>query len=199
MTLRDDSASASMSATDLQTAPSAAPEAPSAAPAAVSAAPVPRASRPSAPETASTTPRRRIRVRVPFAVLGVASLAGQAYGLFGIESVPSSMGHLNADKDVHAVLFAVPVALFILAGVRRSVTVALALVLAVASEFIQGAFLPHRSGDPWDVVADAAGIALALLVTALPALFTQFSRWASGQSSRGGSSARAVLEPCTAR
>ena len=184
MTLRDDSASASMSA-DPQNAPSTAPAPTASSAADPSAAP------------ADSAPRRRIRL--PFALLGAASLAGQAYGLFGIESVPDSVGRLNADKLAHAVLFAVPVALFILAGVRRSVTVTLALVFAVASELIQGAFLPHRSGDPWDVVADTAGVALALLVTALPALVTQLSRWASRQTAREASEPRAALEPCTAR
>ncbi|WP_246074766.1 VanZ family protein [Marihabitans asiaticum] len=75
-----------------------------------------------------------------------------------------------SDKVVHAVIFAAPV---VSAAVARWRWGALAVLLAVhapLSELVQGALLPARSGDPWDVVADlvgvAGGCAAALLVTA---------------------------------
>ena len=38
------------------------------------------------------------------------------------------------------------------------------MVQAVGSEVLQGALLPNRSGDPWDVVADLVGVAAGLAV-----------------------------------
>ena len=65
------------------------------------------------------------------------------------------------DKIVHAVLFAAPV-LAAAAVLRRWRGPALVLAVhAPLSEWIQHALLPHRSGDPLDVVADLAGVALA--------------------------------------
>ena len=35
---------------------------------------------------------------------------------------------------------------------------------AVLSEVVQAVFLPHRSGDPLDAVADLTGVALGVVV-----------------------------------
>ncbi len=69
----------------------------------------------------------------------------------------------NADKVVHATVFLVPALLGLAARLPwRAVAAALA-AHAVLSEVVQGVLLPHRSGDPWDAVADLVGVALALL------------------------------------
>lgn len=72
---------------------------------------------------------------------------------------PSPIPHV--DKAVHAGVFALPV---LVAAVGRPGwwprVAALLAVHAPVSEVIQHTLLEHRSGDPWDVVADLAGVAL---------------------------------------
>ena len=66
-----------------------------------------------------------------------------------------------SDKVVHGLVFAVPT---YLVGriVGRPLWVALVFgAHALVSELSQHLFLPGRSGDPWDVVADVTGVALA--------------------------------------
>jgi VanZ family protein len=75
------------------------------------------------------------------------------------------------DKVVHALVFAVPTyAVGRALGSVRTVVLAFALHAPV-SELVQHFLLPGRSGDPWDAVADLAGVALgaaALVVRARP-------------------------------
>lgn len=72
---------------------------------------------------------------------------------------------LQLDKVVHLLLFAA------LAGTARwrfgsdPRLLAAVAVYAVASEVVQGALLPDRSGDPYDVVADVLGAGLGWVVT----------------------------------
>ena len=70
----------------------------------------------------------------------------------------------QSDKVVHVLVFLVPVALAVLAGLPRRAVVAVFAAQAVLSEVVQWLFLPHRSGDGWDVVADLTGVALGVLV-----------------------------------
>ena len=67
----------------------------------------------------------------------------------------------DSDKVVHLLLFAVPTY-----AVGRLVpgpwwVVVLFAAHAPISELVQHLLLPNRSGDPWDAVADGAGVALA--------------------------------------
>jgi hypothetical protein len=71
---------------------------------------------------------------------------------------------LQADKLAHLTIFLVPVALAVVAGFRRWAVAAVFAVHAVLSEVVQTVFLPHRSGDPWDAVADLTGVALGVVV-----------------------------------
>lgn len=73
----------------------------------------------------------------------------------------------NFDKLVHATIFALPVLLALLAGLPRWPVVAVVALHAPVSELIQWALLPHRSGDPWDVVADLVGVSLGVLAAHL--------------------------------
>ncbi len=70
----------------------------------------------------------------------------------------------NADKVVHLLVFLVPVALAVVAGLRRWVVVAVFATQAMLSEVVQAMLLPHRSGDVLDAVADLTGVALGVLV-----------------------------------
>lgn len=72
----------------------------------------------------------------------------------------------QADKVVHALVFLLPVAVAVVARLRRRVVVAVFAAQAVLSEVVQALFLPHRSGDVLDAGADLAGIALGVLLGA---------------------------------
>ena len=86
----------------------------------------------------------------------------------------------QADKVVHLLVFLVPVALALVAGLRRRVVVAVFATQAVLSEVVQATLLPHRSGDVLDAVADLTGVALGVLVgTAL------LRRWCDPHRERG--------------
>ena len=90
---------------------------------------------------------------------------------------PSALSWLpNADKLGHAVIFGLPLLLILItvASLRRVhgrrptgrfVWIAAAVFAghAVLSEWIQRQFYSERVGDPYDVVADCTGCALALL------------------------------------
>ena len=105
----------------------------------------------------------------------VVAVAVQLYGLYRVAGPPSPPLFGNADKVEHLVGFAVPVVLILVtvslrqqaSGVgdtRRALVIVTALFLAqaVVSEIIQHVFLPGRSGDPLDVLADTVGIAVGL-------------------------------------
>jgi hypothetical protein len=76
---------------------------------------------------------------------------------------PGTPGGLHLDKVVHLLSFA----WVMWSGVRVGLAIrwlgALLAVHAVASELIQHALLPGRSGDPGDVVADLTGVAGVVL------------------------------------
>ncbi|GAA6527268.1 hypothetical protein IDVR_30650 [Intrasporangium sp. DVR] len=66
-----------------------------------------------------------------------------------------------SDKAVHVVVFAVPTYV-VGTVVARPGWVVLAFALhGLVSELSQHLLLPGRSGDPWDVVADVVGVAVA--------------------------------------
>lgn len=71
------------------------------------------------------------------------------------------------DKAAHVAMFALPVLFLLLAGLRRWWVVAVFALHAPVSEVIQHLWLPRRSGDGYDLVADAAGIALGVVAAAL--------------------------------
>jgi len=71
------------------------------------------------------------------------------------------------DKVAHVLVFALPTFALLAAGARRRLVVGVMLIQALASEFVQGALLPHRSGDVLDALADAVGIGVALIADAL--------------------------------
>jgi VanZ family protein len=81
--------------------------------------------------------------------------------------VPSGAGQqpfLGSDKVAHVLVFLAPVLVALLAGLRPAVVVGVFAAHAVASELVQAAFLPARSGDPADVLADLTGVALGVVI-----------------------------------
>ncbi len=70
----------------------------------------------------------------------------------------------GADKVVHFVIFAVPTYLFGRLTRRVGLVAGLFAVHAVVSELVQWRFLPYRDGDPFDALADLAGVGLAVLL-----------------------------------
>lgn len=96
-------------------------------------------------------------------MLFTATCAAQAYALYA----PSAGGpplFSGFDKVVHVGLFAVPILIVGLrAGPYRWAAAAMA-VHAPLSELIQWRFIPNRSGDLADLLADWGGVLLALLV-----------------------------------
>ena len=78
------------------------------------------------------------------------------------------------DKAVHLLVFAVPTYL-VARLVGRPLLVALVFAAhALVSELAQHLLLPGRSGDPWDVVADVAGVVVG---TAALAVGARSGRW----------------------
>ena len=102
---------------------------------------------------------RMLRVSLLLAV------ALQVYVLYlHVPGPESAVAVPHADKLVHGAVFALPAALAVLGGWPL---LPVALVLgahAPLSELVQHLWLPERAGDPWDVVADCAGVGLGLLL-----------------------------------
>ena len=105
--------------------------------------------------------------------LAVLAVLAQLYGVYRVAGPPSPPWFPYADKAEHALGFALPVALVVLAAglrarsggrrpTRRPLTVAVVVFAAhgVVSELIQHFFYTTRSGDPLDALADWIGTAL---------------------------------------
>ena len=71
----------------------------------------------------------------------------------------------GSDKLVHLVLFSLLAAATRWRFGARPVALTVLVAYAVASEVVQGVLMTTRSGDPLDVVADLAGVALGWLLT----------------------------------
>lgn len=92
---------------------------------------------------------------------GVAVLA-QLVVLY-LPRTPSVSAPAMTDKVVHVLLFAVPVAVGLRAGLSTRWVAVAFLVHAPVSELVQYAVLPRRSGDVWDVVMDVLGVLVVLV------------------------------------
>jgi hypothetical protein len=95
----------------------------------------------------------------------VLALVVQLYALYlYVPGSPEAGAFPHADKVAHAVVFAVPAAIGVLARLRPWLVGLVLAVHAPVSEVVQHLWIPARAGDPWDVVADWVGIALGLAV-----------------------------------
>ena len=98
----------------------------------------------------------------------VACLLAQFWVLYlYVPSGSDTVSLPHADKVVHAVVFAAPALLGVLAGLRAWIVGAVLAVHAPLSEVVQHLWIPGRAGDPWDVVADVVGVLLGLALGAL--------------------------------
>ena len=122
----------------------------------------------------SSTSRRGWHLASGAAVLAVGL---QLWGLYRVAGPPQQLWFPFADKLEHAVAFTLPVMLILLAAALRrlpgrqwpspttqAVVVAVFAVHAVVSELIQHVWYRHRTGDPFDVVADWVGIAAGVVL-----------------------------------
>lgn len=94
--------------------------------------------------------------------LSVVSLVS-GYVLFWPRPAVSG-GVAGGDKLVHLLLFATLAALAAARFGARAAVLAAVLGYAALSELIQGLFLPERSGDPLDLLADTVGLLLGMAV-----------------------------------
>ena len=136
------------------------------------------------PEHSETAALRGWHLAAAGAVL---ALLLQLWGLYRVVGPPQPPWFPFADKVEHAVGFAVPVLLILLAVVLRSgfgwhwpsmptsvLVVAIFAAHGVVSETIQHRWYRYRTGDPLDVLADWLGIALGMLLFRL--IFVRRSR-----------------------
>ena len=111
-------------------------------------------------------------------VFGVALLV-QVWALY-VPSAPSVDTGLPLDKVVHAALFALVTWLGLRLGYRWIIPAMIAQ--AALSELVQWWFLPQRSGDIADLLADLLGVALAWAISSRPASFAPRRRSAAGSA-----------------
>jgi hypothetical protein len=94
--------------------------------------------------------------------LGLA-LVMQLISLYSPE-VPAGPQIAGIDKVIHILIFAAPALAALMAGLSAPWVIGILAVHAPVSEVIQHFALSHRSGDPFDMLADFAGIAIGVLV-----------------------------------
>lgn len=92
-----------------------------------------------------------------FVVLAVAHLCALYWPRIGVEG-PVTW----TDKVVHVLLFALPAAAGLLAGLRPAYLLVPLALHAPLSELVQHFLLPNRSGDAWDAVADLSGVVIGV-------------------------------------
>jgi VanZ family protein len=107
----------------------------------------------------------------------VLAMLLHVWGLYRVTGPSQPPWFPHVDKLQHAVGFALPVMLILLAAALRrppgwqwpssamkAVVVAIFAAHAVVSEVIQHVWYLYRTGDPLDVVADWVGIAVGLVL-----------------------------------
>ncbi|WP_238152483.1 VanZ family protein [Kribbella speibonae] len=101
------------------------------------------------------------RVRVWFwRVAFVAAVALQLYGVYAPREAGPHVGIPQIDKIAHCFLFAAVAFTGLKVGVPARWLLGALVANAVVSELVQHWLLPQRDGDPFDALADLAGVAL---------------------------------------
>ena len=118
---------------------------------------------PSGPPAAPSAPASRRRRRAVAAALVVAVVVQLVVLYLPGEQVPEAgFAVPGLDKAIHVAVFALPAFLAVWRG--RSAWWALPFAVhAPVSELVQHAWVPLRTGDPVDVVADLAGVVLGVV------------------------------------
>jgi hypothetical protein len=99
--------------------------------------------------------------RLWFLALGIA-LVLQLVVLYW-PTAPAGPPVTGLDKLIHIAVFAAPALAALMAGLSAPWVLGILAVQAPVSELVQHFALPHRSGDPLDMMADLAGLALGSL------------------------------------
>jgi VanZ family protein len=90
----------------------------------------------------------------------VIACAVHLAALYAPRAAEPDIGFTGVDKVAHLLLFAVVAYTGLRVGVPARPLIAVLVVNAVLSEFVQHLVLPQRSGDVFDTVADLAGVAI---------------------------------------
>ena len=109
--------------------------------------------------TISTDSSSQVRVwawRIAF----VAAVALQLYGVYAPREAGPHTGIPQIDKVAHCFLFAAVAFTGLKVGVPARWLLGALVANAVVSEVVQHWLLPQRDGDPFDALADLAGVAL---------------------------------------
>ena len=101
------------------------------------------------------------RVRVwAWRIAFVAAVALQLYGVYAPREAGPHVGIPQIDKVAHCFLFAAVAFTGLKVGVPARWLLGALVANAVLSEVVQHWLLPQRDGDPFDALADLAGVAL---------------------------------------
>jgi VanZ family protein len=90
----------------------------------------------------------------------VAAVALQLYGVYSPREAGPHIGIPQIDKVAHCFLFAAVAFTGLKVGVPARWLLGALAANAIVSELVQHWLLPQRDGDPFDVLADLAGVAL---------------------------------------
>lgn len=90
----------------------------------------------------------------------VAAVALQLYGVYAPREAGPDVGLPGVDKVAHLFLFGSVAFLGLMARVPARWLLSALVANAIVSELVQYWLLPQRDGDPFDVLADLAGVAL---------------------------------------
>ena len=90
----------------------------------------------------------------------VAAVALQLYGVYAPREAGPHVGIPQIDKVAHCFLFAAVAFTGLKVGLRARWLLGALVANAVVSELVQHWLLPQRDGDPFDTLADVAGVAL---------------------------------------
>ncbi|MGZ0148047.1 VanZ family protein [Kribbella sp. WER1] len=90
----------------------------------------------------------------------VVAVALQLYGVYAPREAGPNVGIPQIDKVAHCILFGAVAFTGLKAGLPARWLLGALAANAVVSELVQHWFLPQRDGDPFDALADLAGVAL---------------------------------------
>ena len=134
------------------------PTTPAPRPAAGTDVSVPNPGTPKLPTEKPYTQRPRTQKRLWRLAFGLA-LAVQLIAVYSPQGL-AGPGITGLDKVVHVSIFFAPALALLMMGIRARWALGILAVHAPVSELIQHFFLPQRSGDVFDALADLSGVAL---------------------------------------
>ena len=134
------------------------PTTPAPRPAAGTDVSMPNPGTPKLPTEKPYTQRPRTQKRLWRLAFGLA-LAVQLIAVYSPQGL-AGPGITGLDKVVHVSIFFAPALALLMMGIRARWALGILALHAPVSELIQHFFLPQRSGDVFDALADLSGVAL---------------------------------------